>query len=160
MCQRLYVASRTELARVKKTESAPFLDLRATGEGDAHIREHFPISDFPYLYVAEAYSPCGCGFPEELPGRRPRKLGPEDMATMERLVESLRPAVRGRPRVQLLLCFIGEEDSEMTPGPTILLNELQSPEFRFRDLEIVTVLKAPWDTTAASAVVPRAGQHE
>jgi hypothetical protein len=143
VCQRLYVASRTELARVRKTKTAPYLELHAVGPKRASVREHFPISDFPYLYVAEAQSPCGCGFPEELPKRKLRPLSPEEAATMKRLKESLQPAARGRPRVQLLLCFMGEEESQMTPGRTVILSELDSPEFRFRNLEIVTVLRAP-----------------
>ncbi len=142
MCQRLYVASRTELTRVRKTKSAPYLALRAVGSKEPSVRGHFPVSDFPYLYVAEAHSPCGCGFPEERPKRRLRSLSPEEAATMRRLQESLQPAVRGRPRVQLVLCFIGDEESRMTCGRTVVLSELDNPDFRFRNLEIVTVVKA------------------
>ena len=105
------------------------------------MREQFAISDFPHLYVAEGFAPCGCGFPEALPGRKLRTLAPEERATMERLGESLRPALRARPRVRLLLCFIGQEHRPEVPGRTVTLTELMSPEFRFRNLEMVTVLR-------------------
>lgn len=143
MCQRLYIASRTELTTVRKTKAEPHLELRRAVAADAHARERFSRSDFPHLYVGEAFAPCGCGFPEELPRERKRLPERDEARTMRRLAESLRPAVRGRPRVQVLLCFMGDEDREVTPGRTVTLDELQAPDFRFRDLEVVTVVKAP-----------------
>jgi hypothetical protein len=141
MCQRLYVASRTELARVRKTKAAPFLELRPLGNEGAGVRRHFPAAEFPHLYVAEAFAPCGCGFPEELGGSESPRIGAEERATMERLREVLRPVARGRPRLQLFLCFLGNEAEEIAHRRTLSLAELESPTFRFRDLEILTVVK-------------------
>ena len=139
MCQRLYVATRTGLTRVKKTRADPYLDLRPLPPGDGRVRRHFNLAEFPYVYVAEAFAPCGCGFPEELPRGKRRRAEKEERETMARLAECLRSAVRARPRVQLLLCFLGDEDGEASTGRTVTLSELRHPTFQFRNLEVLTV---------------------
>jgi hypothetical protein len=143
MCQRLYIASRTELTPMSKRKDAPYLGVRLL-EGDREaFRQALPAEEFPYLYAAEAFATCGCGFPEALEGRERRKGDPEAIHTLRRLVEVLRPAVKSRPRVKLLLSFLGDEDEPTSEGRTIGLDDLQSPGFRFQHHEILTVLKEP-----------------
>ena len=142
MCQRLYIATRTELPSVRKRKGATELALCPAGPDLVTMRRHFNASEFPYLYVAEGHAPCGCGFPEESPGKRKPKRQAEDLGTMKRLQEAIRPAVRGRPRVQMVLCVVGEENEEIVPGPTIAIEELGSPGFQFRSLERLTVVKS------------------
>ena len=141
MCQRLYIASRTKLAERRKTRDAPYLQV--VPAETAEVRRHFSRADFPYFYVAEGFAPCGCGFPEELPGRKARSVDASEKATMASLEAILQPAVRGRPRVQLVLSVEGQEDSPVTPGRDILLSDLGQPDFRFRHGEVLTVRRAP-----------------
>jgi hypothetical protein len=129
------------LTRVKKTRANPYLDLRPLDQGDTRVRGRFSGSEFPYLYVAEAFAPCGCGFPEDLRAGKERRMKTEEGKTMARLAECLRPAVRGRPRVQLLLCFLGDEETKASLGRTVTLGDLEDPSFRFRNLEVVTVVR-------------------
>jgi hypothetical protein len=143
MCQRLYIASRNELSPVRKRKSAPHLDLHPLNDADDSIRGLFPVAEFPHIYVAEAFAPCGCGFPEAIPGRKARKREPDAVGTMKRLAEALRPAVKGRPRVRLLLSSLGSEDEPAVEGRTVSLGELEDPGFRFQNREVLTVLKAP-----------------
>lgn len=70
MCQRLYVATRTPLKTVKRTKQAPYLELQLLGKAAGAIRGRFLPEEFPHMCVAGAYSPCGCGFPEEHPARK------------------------------------------------------------------------------------------
>jgi hypothetical protein len=141
VCQRLYIASRTKVAERRKTRDAPYLQVVPTETPE--VRRHFPRADFPYFYVAEGFAPCGCGFPEELPGRKRRAVGASEKATMALLMTALQPAVRGRPRVQLVLSFEGQENSPVTPGRDITLSNLGHADFRFRMGEVLTVRKAP-----------------
>jgi hypothetical protein len=141
MCQRLYIASRTKLADRRKTRDASYLQV-APAEA-AEVRRHFSRADFPYFYVAEGFAPCGCGFPEDLAGRKARRIDPSEKATMASLEMTLQPAVRGRPRVQLVLMFEGSKDSPVTPGRDILLSDLAQPDFCFRHGEVLTVRRAP-----------------
>ncbi len=141
MCQRLYVATHVAVGPVKKTKASPSLGLRPLGAESPALRRHFAPGELPHLYVAEAGAPCGCGFPEVLPGRKARQLTIEERATMARLVEVLRPVVRGRPRVQMVLCFVATEEDDVSSGRTVTLGDLTAPDFRFRNLEILTVVK-------------------
>ena len=142
MCQRLYIASFKQLRSVKRNESAASLEVWPAGPEQDRIRRHFPLQDFPHLHVAGAHSPCGCGFPEQLPnGKRRIRQEPQERGTMARLGELLRPVVSSRPRVQLYLCFIGDEDEPPQGRRSASLRELQHAEFCFRNLEVVTVFK-------------------
>ncbi len=143
MCQRLYIATRTELLPVRKTRSAPFLDLQPVGDAGCALRRHLSTQDFPYIYVAHAHEQCGCGFPEEYIARKPPKAVPEDRKTMAALQTALSRAVRGRPRVKILLAFIGMENDPVNEGRSVPLSELTNLEFWLQRGEVVTVLKAP-----------------
>jgi hypothetical protein len=101
------------------------------------------VADFPHLYVAEAFAPCGCGFPEDLPNRKARKLEPEAQVTMERLSQSLQPAVKGRPRVKMLLTCLPDDEEQAHAERTVTLADLRDPAFRFRTHEMLTVVKEP-----------------
>ena len=142
MCQRLYIASFKPIGGVSRSKAAPYLELWRAGKQHETVRRHFPVGEFPMLYVAAGYSPCGCGFPEGLPGDRDRRKDqPEERATMARLVEALRPVVTSRPRVQLYLCFIGHEGERPEGRRSVTLGDIADPSFRFQDLEVVTVVK-------------------
>jgi hypothetical protein len=141
MCQRLYIASRTQLSPVRKRKSAPHLGLHPLDDADCSIRRLFPAAEFPHVYVAEAFAPCGCGFPEAIVGQKRRKVEPEAACTMRRLAVTLQPAVKGRPRVKLLLSCLGDEDEPVVQGRTISLVDLEDPQFRFQSREILTVVK-------------------
>ena len=143
MCQRLYIASRTKLTPTSKRKDAPYLGVRPLEGAREVFRQAFPAAECPYLYAAEAFAPCGCGFPEALEGRERRKVEPEALLTMRRLVEVLRPAVKSRPRVRLLLSFLGDDDEPTSEGRTIGLNDLERPGFAFQHHEILTLLKEP-----------------
>jgi hypothetical protein len=142
VCQRLYIASAKPVASVKRSKVEPYLEVWPAEKHEEGVRRHFPVTEFPYFYVAGGHSSCGCGFPEALPGGKSRfRDEPEERHTMARLVELLRPVVSSRPRVQLYLCFIGHENEEPVARRSSSLRELQGPNFHFRDLEIVTVFK-------------------
>ena len=142
MCQRLYIASLKPIGSVKRSTAAPHLEIWPATKQDETVRQHFPQQEFPHFYAAGAHSPCGCGFPEELPaGRRRLREEPGERATMATLAEVLRPVVSSRPRVQLYLCFLGHEAEEPSGRRSVGLRELQDPSFRFRDLEVLTVFK-------------------
>ena len=152
MCQRLYIASFRPIGSVSRSKDAPYLELWPAGKQDETVRRHFPIGEFPMLYVAAGHSPCGCGFPELLPGGRDRfQDQPEERATMARLVEALRPVVTSRPRVQLYLCFIGHEEDRPEGRRSVTLRDLADPSFRFQDLEVVTVFKGGVEQRVAPA---------
>jgi len=142
VCQRLYIASFKPIGGVSRSKAAPYLELWRAGKQHETVRRHFPVGEFPMLYVAAGYSPCGCGFPEGLPGDRDRfKVQPQERATMARLVEAIRPVVASRPRVQLYLCFIGHEGERPEGRRSVTLGDIADPSFRFQDLAVVTVVK-------------------
>jgi hypothetical protein len=92
-----------------------------------------------HFYIAGGHCPCGCAFPEELPdGKSRSKDNPEDMA---RLSAALEPVVSSRPRVQLYLCFEGDEEEAPERHRSVRLNGLAQPDFRLHHLEIVTVFR-------------------
>src|SRR5271169_5612880 len=125
MCQRIYIASRTELSPVRKRKGAPYLGLHPLDDADRTIRRLFPTAKFPHLYVAEAFAPCGCGFPEVVAGKKRRRAEPEAASTMRRLAAALQPAVKGRPTVKVLLSYLGDEDEPVVEGRTISLGDLE-----------------------------------
>ena len=143
MCQRLYIASRTELAPISKRTDTPYRGVRALGGAREACRQALPAAGVPYLCAAEALAPRGCGLPEALEGRARRKVEPEAILTMRRLVEVSRPAVKRRPGVRPPLSFLGADDEPTSEGRTIGLNDLPGPGFWVLHHEILTVLKEP-----------------
>ena len=140
MCQRLYIASREPLRLLKKTKHEPYLEVRPLDEVGTPVRRHFR-KEFEHLYVAGAHAPCGCGFPEHPSGEHQKaaKIAQEDRLTMQCLHQYLRPIVGKRPRVQLYLCWWGDEDEKPEHEREMRLGELSDPLFRFRRLEILSI---------------------
>src|SRR5213593_2501063 len=131
MCQRLYIASSEPLRRLKKTKHEPYLEVRPLEDGGTRVRRHFR-EEFEHVYVAGAHVSCGCGFPEHPSHHKPRKIAQEDRLTMLRLHQYLLPIVGKRPRVQLYLCWWGDEDEKPQAEREAHLGELTDPSFRFR----------------------------
>jgi len=140
MCQRLYIASKAELPRIRRTAKQPFLRVEAIDDIDAAVRRQFHAG-FDNFSVAGAHLSCGCGFPE-VPSDPTDKLKPipvEDRKSVERLREYLSKVVTKHRPVQLYLCMPGDEHERPPNDREIALAELDNPEFRFRRLELLTV---------------------
>src|SRR5436309_426807 len=140
MCQRLYIASREPLRPLKKTKHEPYLDVRPLGDVGTRVRLHFR-KEFEHVYVAGAHVLCGCGFPEHPSGEldKPLKIAHEDRLTMRRLHQYLQQNVGKLPRVQLYLCWWGDEDEKPRHERAVRLGELTDPLFRFKRMEILSV---------------------
>src|SRR5262245_2038301 len=63
MCQRLYIASKAELPRIRRSSKEPYLQVEALEDIDAAVRRQFHHG-FDHFSVAGAHLSCGCGFPE------------------------------------------------------------------------------------------------
>jgi hypothetical protein len=140
MCQRLYIASKAELPRIRRSSKQPSLQVKLLDDIDAAVRRQFRRG-FDHFSVAGAHLSCGCGFPE-LPSDPSDKVRPipiEDRRSVERLREYLSKVVTKHRPVQLYLCMPGDEHDRPRNDREIALAEFDNPEFRFRRLELLTV---------------------
>ncbi len=140
MCQRLYIASKAELPRIRRSLKEPFLQVEVIEDIDAAVRRQFHYG-FDNFSVAGAHLSCGCGFPA-LPLDPSDKLRPiplEDRKSVERLREYLSKVVTKRKPVQLYLCMPGDEHNQPRNDREIALAEFDNPEFRFLRSELLTV---------------------
>lgn len=142
MCQRLYVATRARLPAVKRSQSAPYLEIAEVQSGRAPA---FFGADRPFVYLAGAHVECGCGFPAvaAAPDSSPSRLDDADVRSMQALAEHLREACRGHSTVELYLCWVHEQAEALATRRTATLDELRQPGFRLRHRELLTVGSGP-----------------
>ena len=90
MCQRLYLASRSELPTVERGPGSPYLRVRPLTAAASGVRRWFSRDA---KHFAEAYgsspSDCGCGFPEVSDGRNDRPVDREDAEAVSALATHL-----------------------------------------------------------------------
>jgi len=139
MCQRVYVASRLDLATVRRDKQSPFLEVRRA-PADAPVRR-FLQRDLPNVYVAGGHVECGCGFPAETADGEadPKQLEAADIASLHALAEWLRPGCRRRGTVRLYLCWAGQEGEDPQADRTVSLSELRQPGFRLKHGDVLTI---------------------
>lgn len=139
MCQRVYVASEIELPRVRRGKRSPFLDARPVSDLSARP-EGIEIT-LPHLHVAGGHVACGCGFPSETATGEPdpKKLAAEDVASMNALVEYIRPACTKRKTVLIYLCWQGCEDEPPESVRQVSLEEMREAGFRLKHKQVLTV---------------------
>jgi hypothetical protein len=139
MCQRVYIASATELTTVRRGPKSPDLDV-AQAPPDSPVRPYLR-EDLSYLYVAGGHVPCGCGFPDE-PAEgdaKPGRVDEADRRSLSALVEHLRPACRKYATVQLYLCWAGQEYDAPAGRRSTTLDDLREAGFRLRHKQVMTV---------------------
>jgi hypothetical protein len=141
MCQRLYIASRSPIATVRRTKAQPYLEIRKAPKTERVRRIFGP--DRKHLYVAGAHVVCGCGFPTATGSDRPDQVDGRDLSSMKALVAHLRPSCRRHSTLELYLCWPQEETEDPVGRRTVSLPDLEEPDFRLRHREILTVGRAP-----------------
>lgn len=143
MCQRLYIASRTRLNTVRRSNASPVLTVQETPD-DARARERFH-PDRKYLYIAGGHVECGCGFPAVLAegNKRDAPDDPKDLQSMTALADHLREACRRHSTVELYLCWATEETEPPLTRRIVTLQDLRDSRFRLRHRELLTVGRAP-----------------
>lgn len=138
MCQRLYLASRTELPTLERGPGSPYLRVRPLTAAASRVRRWFSRDA---KHFAEAYgsapSDCGCGFPEVIDGRDDRPVDREDAAAVSALATYLERRPGRKNVAEVLLCWVGDEDQSPRQSREIDLASLRAPGFRFRRGEIL-----------------------
>ena len=138
MCQRLYLASRTELPTVERGPDSPRLRVKPLSAAASGVRRWFSREA---KYFAEAYgsspSDCGCGFPEvsERPDERP--VDPGDEEAVRALATYLESTQARKGVAEVLLCWVGDENDPPLHRREVDLAILRAPGFRFRRGEIL-----------------------
>jgi hypothetical protein len=138
MCQRLYLASRTELPTVERGPGSPYLRVRPLTGAASGVRRWFSRDA---KHFAEAYgsspSDCGCGFPEVSDGGNDRPVNGDDAKAVSALATYLERRPGRKTVAEVLLCWVGDEDDTPRHSREIDLASLRAPGFRFRRGEIL-----------------------
>jgi hypothetical protein len=139
MCQRVYIASKVELPRVRRGKRNPYLNVQAVS--DTRVFPEGVRGAWPHLHVAGGHVTCGCGFPSETATGEPdpKKLAAEDVASLNALVEYIRPACTKGKAVLIYLCWQGCEDEPPESIRAVSLEEMQEMGFRLKHKQVLTV---------------------
>jgi len=138
MCQRVYLASRTELPAVERGPGTPYLRVRPLSAAASGVRRWFSRDA---QHFAEAYgsSPndCGCGFPEVREPSNDRPVDRDDEEAVRALATYLECRPGRKYVAEVLLCWVGDEDEKPLQSREADLASLRAPGFRFRRGEIL-----------------------
>ena len=138
MCQRVYLASRTELPALDRGPASPYLRVRPLSEAASAVRRWFSRDA---THFAEAYgsspSDCGCGFPEVSEDRNDRPVNREDAEAVSALAAYLESRPGRKYLAEVLLCWVGDEREAPRQSRETDLASLRAPGFRFRRGEIL-----------------------
>jgi hypothetical protein len=132
---------------------APLLDTWTKSSPRFYVSEPQPYElsavranlNLPFIRYIGAYTGCGCGYRSIL------RLGiqgePEDpVATQsdhEALARYLHEVLAQNRSVQIYGCWSGEESQPLEQQRTVEVSEIASPEFAFRERELLTVTPEP-----------------
>lgn len=138
MCQRVYLASHTELPSVERGPESPYLRVHPLSAAAAGVRRWFFREA---KYFAEAYgsspSDCGCGFPEISGHPNDRPVDPDDVKAVRALARYLESRQGRKSVAEVLLCWVGDENEPPLQSREVDLESLRAPGFRFRRGEIL-----------------------
>ena len=142
MCQRVYVASRVELPKVRRGTTSPYLEVLPPFSNIAAGRVRPLLDpDLSFLQVAGGHVECGCGFPSQTTHEEPdpAKLSQADVASLTALAEYVRPACSKYAIVQLYLCWANQEGEGPVSRRSATLDDLREPGFRLKHQEVLTL---------------------
>ena len=138
MCQRLYLASPTELPTLERGPGSPYLRVRPLSAAASGVRRWFSRDA---KHFAEAYgsspSDCGCGFPEVSERFNDRQVDRRDAEAVSALASYLESRPGQKYVAEVLLCWLGDEDEKPLQSREADLASLSAPGFRFRRGEIL-----------------------
>jgi hypothetical protein len=142
MCQRVYVASRVELPKVRRGETSPYLEVLPPFSAIAAGRVRQLLDpELPFLHVAGGHVECGCGFPSQTTDEAPdpENLSQADVASLTALAEYVRPACSKYATVQLYLCWVNQEGQGPVSRRSATLDDLREAGFRLKHQEVLTL---------------------
>jgi hypothetical protein len=122
MCFQLYLASDKELPFIKYDESSPGFSTQALTENDITVKARFTLPNVIYL---SSHRGCGCGFKreeEEEPADREAR-----QKTSEALSKYLNAALKTGARLEIFLCWAGDQDKPAISRKQIVTNDSRVP---------------------------------
>lgn len=136
MCMVAYIASRSPLPLIPWQEDAPAFNVRELTEHEQPVLRHL---DLPHVRQAGSHTSCGCGFND---GREYPGTSDESEAELVGALESSRRLaryVREHRVEQIYSCWSGDEGEPQAFDRRVTPEALVSPDFVFRERELLTI---------------------
>jgi hypothetical protein len=125
------------------TESSPGFYVSEPRECEQAVRHHLP---FPCVRYLGARTGCGCGFRRDYGGfvdvDSEKTATAADHTALAEYLRALPPQTRP---MQIYGCWSGDESEPSEHFRTCTIEDLESPEFGFRERELITVVSS-WHT--------------
>jgi hypothetical protein len=137
MCLYIYIASSKTLPLKQLRPGTPPYKIEHLQKMDRPVRKHLKQRS---LYFAASFEGCGCIFAEEPPLSKSRsKYAQRCSASLKGFVRYLEKFVKRGGTIQVYAVenrWLGRRPRTRT---TIQLSDMQSPRFRFREGELLTL---------------------
>lgn len=142
MCFFLYLASDKKIETEEWEEENPKVVICSKGDISFGKTEKFTKENNYYVSSSEG---CGCGFRQKFDVEYPDYLEVEQKIEKEKnqrqLFERLRKLLKDEDYIELFGCWDGDQELEIEFQREIIIDELLSNTFYFREKELIKVTK-------------------
>jgi hypothetical protein len=131
MCWALYLASDKDLPLVSWNEKAPGFNVQALSEHEFRVKRQF---SFPNVVYVGSHEGCSCGFMAGGPHQPERE--PSRAADAKGLFAYLKELQGFGARLEMLLCWEGDEEKVPIKRGSLSLEAFQALEFPLGNTEL------------------------
>ncbi|MCQ4318619.1 hypothetical protein [Stutzerimonas zhaodongensis] len=128
MCWALYLASDIELPQIVWDNANPSFNTQELSEAENPVKQQFSFEHVIYLGSNEG---CGCGF---------MNTDYQSNKNLEHLHDYLSNALSRNSKLEIFLCWEGDQSSSPLAKKSVRLSEFAGPELPLgeRELSIIT----------------------